>query len=437
MFFLLAGFYGTGRGEETPLSPGDYIDLLLNGTVEQKISAAQALAELQDRSALSALDQALSDPEPKVRYYVIQALGSFRDPAVEASLAKALLDTETENRLEALRQIYKFYLGSEPPKGFKRLLRTVLPRQVHKNTYPWKQVASEVVQSFETWLMNESNPWKERALEACLHLKMYTLTPRIAQLLSHEKISKNVVLLAFRVLGELQDCSTLRVLTSWIQHEDIDIVNHTAWALAQCAYEVPNFASIIYDVYMESQKESRKKVLYRALALSAPEKAHPLFLHGLMSKDKRVRRLSAEALGRLRKAEDVYTLAVHFLQEKDDEARLGMAYGLFLLGRLEYAVVFLQALKEGGDREDQVVAYMLESPAQIFPELFRFFDQIHDDLKKKILSIAGQTGEEELLSYLQGFMKSENEELAITAFDAFRQIQQAIKLRKSRQTGDE
>jgi HEAT repeat protein len=89
----------------------DWIELLHDGNVVARCTAARALGEMgeQARAALSCLMAALADREPVVRDAIVEALGSIAPEASDVILAlrQALADTNSFVRRTAAKVLKK------------------------------------------------------------------------------------------------------------------------------------------------------------------------------------------------------------------------------------------------------------------------------------------------------------------------------------------
>ena len=422
-----------GQEKTQPIATAEWVQMLHQGSVEERIRAAQALGELRAIDAVADLGQALGDQEPKVRFHVIRALSQLRDPRAEPFLGRALNDPETTNRMEALRAVYGYYLGEPISSGLHQVRNLMLFRQMRLEKTPWKQVDPQVTAALQSWLGTEDESWRIRAIQAIEHLWIYDLTDDLIPLLN-SKPSRNLIFAVFRTLGNLQACRELAGLTPWIHHEDTSIMEHATWAIAQCGSRLPEISETLYRAYQQEPDVARQRIYFRALSQVGARQAIPLFVQGLKSKDELIRRWSAAGLGRAQAQSHIYDVALAFLQEKDEKTRLGMSYALFLLGRKEHAVRLIDAVHQGGEMRELAASYLLESQVRTFPEVFRIMADRDEETQVEILKIAAHGDNAALLPYLENLMNSRDETLAVAAFEALKQVRQALKLRAAYMT---
>ncbi len=417
--------------KDRPVLIHEWVRLLDSNSPEDRIRAAQKLGELRAIDAVDDLGRHRADPEPKVRYHVIRALLDIRDPSIEPYLGKALNDRDPTNRTEALRSVYAYYLGTTVSSGLHKVKNLMLFRHFRPQNPPWKKVHSEVVRNLRSWLLSTDESMQIRAIQAVEYLWIYDLTDDIVQLLK-QPTSEAIIYAAFRTLGTLKACPQLEQLIDWIRHENDQIMEHAVWGVAQCGSVSRRIQQQLYQAYTAESRASRQHVYYRGLAQAGVPEAKPLFLQGLTSDDKNIRRWAAEGLGRIHARDRIYDLAVAFLRENDRSARLAMAFALFLLGRKEHIINFLKAFDDGNDLRNQAASYTIEYPDAIVPELFRFFPQLDHKLQERILTIVGRTDSPAVLPHLEKLMNEKDETIAVRAFEALKQVRQAIALRPQR-----
>lgn len=417
------------KEESQAVSTADWVRLLRQGSVEERIQAAQAIGEMKAIEAIDDLGQALQDHEPKVRYHVIRALANLRDPKIEPYIGEALTDPESTNRMEAYRILFAYYLGEPVSAGLHQVKNLMLFRPMHLAKTPWKKVDLKVVASLRNWLRGNDETWKLRAVEAIEHLWIYDLVGDLPPLLQEEDTSKTLTLAIFRTLGSLMACRELRGLLSWIQHPDKKVMDHSVWAFAQCGEREPTIRDAVFQAYGKETDVERQRVLYRSMAQIGEPRAIKLFLQGLGSPDALIRRWSAEGLGRAHDANHTYEIALAFLQETNPLTRLGLSYALFLLGRKEHAVLFIQAIRKGGELRELASSLLLETPQLLFPEIFRLMGSTDEATQLEILKIASLSDSKELIPYLEQMLNEKNEKIAVQAFEALKQVREAVTLR--------
>ncbi|MCS7312135.1 MAG: HEAT repeat domain-containing protein [Acidobacteria bacterium] len=421
---------GPVTAQNPPLTATDWQQVLQSGSVEEKIQAAQTLADLQAIEAVPALGAALDDREPKVRFHVIRALGSIQDPAVEPFLGKALLDTDRDNRVEAYRYILAYYLGMPVPTVLQQVF-PVLFRPPRAERVPWKRVHPAIVEGFRRWVQSKDSRWTLMAVQAVGRLWLFELTPDLAQLLS-EPQPKDVVLGTFWSLGQIRACSALGRLLSWGQASDSDVLERAVWALAQCHREIPALGDVLWKAYSDEKKPERRSIYFRGLAYIGYAPAAPVFLQGLTSPSAEVRRYAAEGLGRLGKPENAEAVGRAFLQEEDPAIRLAMDFALFRMGRLDHDVGFVRTLQQGdATRMAQLASYVTEYAFDILPALFRYMDRLDAGTQRRLVRLAAYAEDLAVLPLLEKYLDHPDGSLAAAAFEAIKEIRQVARFRSA------
>ncbi len=418
--------------QQARITPDDWVALLQHGTPEEKIRAARMLADLQAIETIPALGAALDDPEPKVRFYVIRALGSLRDPGVEPYWGKALRDPVGENRREAYKFMMAYYLGVPVPPTWKQILPGFY-REPRQERLPWKTVHASVVEALRQWLRADDDTWIALAVNAAGRLWIHALVPDLVHLLQTAQ-AKRVVMNVFRTLGRLHACTALQSLQHWLNSPDIEILERVVWAVAQCAGTWPAVGDRLFAEYNRTRDARRRFVFFQGLAYTGYAPAASLFVRGLTSDDARTRMVAAEGLGRIGDPQYQEDLGRAFLQETDPGARLAMDFALFLLGRREHAVDFIRVLQEeNDDRYWQLAGYVAEAGERIIPEMFRYFDRLERKVQLRVLQLASHTDATDVIPLLERYLNSPDEEIVVAAFESIKIIRQAHRLRQAGQ----
>ncbi|GBC85661.1 hypothetical protein HRbin11_02111 [bacterium HR11] len=426
----LASIAAGAAAQNPPLTAADWQRVLQNGSVEEKIRAAQTLADLQSVEAIPALGAALDDREPKVRFHVIRALGTIQDPAVEPFLGKALLDVDRDNRVEAYRYVLAYYLGTPVPTVLQQVL-PLLFRPPRAERVPWKRVHPAVVDAFRQWVRSKDARWTSMAVQAVGRLWVFELAPDLVQLLS-EPQPKDVVLGAFWSLGQIRACSALSRLLSWWQAPDTDVLERAVWALAQCHREIPTLGETLWKAYQAERKPERQQIYFRGLAYIGYGPAASVFLQGLMSPSAEIRRYAAEGLGRLGKSENAEAVGRAYLQEEDPAVRLAMDFALFRMGRPDHDVGFVRTLQQDDEaRTAQLASYVTEYATDILPALFRYMDRLDAGTRRRLVRLAAYAEDPAVLPLLEKYLDSPDESLAAAAFEAIKAVRQVARLRAS------
>jgi HEAT repeat protein len=425
---LLGLALGPAWAQNPPLTVADWQRVLQSGSVEEKIRAAQTLANLQTVEAVPALGAALDDREPKVRFHVIRALGTIQDPAIEPFLGKALLDSDRDNRLEAYRYVLAYYLGAPVPTAFQQVF-PVFFRPPRAERVPWKRVHPAVVDAFRQWVRSGDARWTSMAVQAVGRLWLLELAPDLVRLLS-EPQPKDVVLGVFWSLGQIRACSALDRLIAWWQTPDTTVLERVVWALAQCHREIPTLGETLWKAYQAEKKPERQQIYFRGLAYIGYGPAVSVFRQGLLSPSAEVRRYAAEGLGRLGKPENAEAVGRAYLQEEDPAVRLAMDFALFRMGRPDHDVGFIRTLQQGDEaRIAQLASYVTEYAADILPALLQYMDRLDAGVRRRVLRLAAYAEDPAVLPLLEKYLDSPDEGVATAAFEAIKEIRQVARMR--------
>jgi len=140
----------------------------------------------------------------------------------------------------------------------------------------------------------------------------------------------------------------------------------------------------------------------------------------LGSADPHVRQRSAEALAQLAAVDQKKLVEGYYLQEKNKEARLAMAWALYRMGKNEALFRIVQELDSG--REEQAIGYLsqLDTPELVYPFLKK--QNNRPRINAGLLKALGQMGNVETLEVIKPYLESLQPHVAEAAETATDQI---------------
>ena len=251
-------------------------------------------ADTLNEKALSALIEALNDPEPSVREQAISVLGAFRyEPAAE-SFIQSLSDTEPFIREQAAWAL-----------GMLRAERAIEPLRAALGD----EDAS--VREQAAWALGMIRD--ERGIEPLL----------VAARDTEPKVREQAVW----SLGMIQDERAAEALAAALKDEDPDVREQAAWALGmiRSSQAVDGLTAALKD----RDADVREQVAW-ALGMIRDERAAPTLAGTLRDEDPDVREQAAWALGMLRSESAVEPL-IESLHDEDSDVREQAAWALGMI----------------------------------------------------------------------------------------------------------
>ncbi len=251
-------------------------------------------AHTLNEKALSALIDALNDPEPSVREQAISVLGELRyEPAAE-SFIQSLSDAEP-----AIRERAAWALGMLRTDQAIEPLRTALGD------------GDDSVREQAAWALGMIRD--ERGVEALLEAARDT--------------APNVREQAVWSLGMIQDERATEALVAALRDEDPDVREQAAWALGmtRSSRAVDGLTATLKD----PDPDVREQAAW-ALGMIRDERAAPALASTLRDEDPDVREQAAWALGMLR-SESAVDALIESLHDEDADVREQAAWALGMI----------------------------------------------------------------------------------------------------------
>lgn len=190
--------------------------LLEFGTTERKISAAQALAVLRDRSAVKSLSGALADPEAAVRRNAALALSTCGDRKAVKALAGALGDRDAA-AAQAINLALENLTGRQSEfDAFSRAARTG-EWKVYLEENDWNAIEADLI----VRLSDSREKARISVIEAMGHIGADKSRAALrAFVKDNPDAPLRTIMAAMRSLGYLRDVEAVELL-SRIVHENI------------------------------------------------------------------------------------------------------------------------------------------------------------------------------------------------------------------------
>lgn len=148
------------------------------------------------------------------------------------------------------------------------------------------------------------------------------------------------------------------------------------------------------------------------------------FAKQLNSPDALLRQRSAEALARLVATDQRKLVEGYYLQEKNKEVRLALAWALYRMGKSDLLYQIVDELDSG--RQEQAIGYLseLEGPEVLYPFLKR--NNNAPRINAGLLKALARTGNAETLELIKPFRESHQVYVAEAAETAHDEIEKRL-----------
>ncbi len=411
IILMIANFFLAGeRATE------NYIKNLKTGNSKQKQIAAQELGKLRDEASISALEEALNDPDAKVRKAVIEALIEIPGKKSILVLCKATEDGKTSNRKLAIGGIVKKYLP-ESRSGFKEIFSTILDLFSSKQEYqmiePWVIVEKEVSEALIKNLYKDKNT-SLAAVKAIHSLRIKAAVPDLIKIM---KGDEELIIEILKTFADFEANVVGKDVLPFLISKNDKIVSYAAYCLGKIKYSpaIPN----LIQLYNYSSDIKYQKYALLGLSLLAAREAQDILLKSLKSDDNDFKILAAEGLGRIANPSYTEDLARSFLLEKDEKVKLALDFALFKLGRKEHIINLIKAINS---YPEIIKVYIIELGKDGFIELSRYLPNLENQEKVKFIKILGSSYNPDAIKYVEPYLNDQDIEVATTAFEAIKKL---------------
>jgi HEAT repeat protein len=176
-------------------------------------------------------------------------------------------------------------------------------------------------------------------------------------------------------------------------------------------------------VKTSDDKKIRREALV-ALAKLPNNGQEDLFRLYLRDREDDIRAAAAEGIGRIGNASDLKLVSEAFAREKDESARLSMAFAQVYLGDLNYTSYLLDGLNSSIHRgEARPFLIELARKPEVLAKLYEPLTTGTIDQKRELATVVAWSGTRESLPYLEKLSQDPNTQVAQAAIQAMKNLQ--------------
>ena len=396
---LLMAFVGVGASESISFQKSfqDELANLRSSNAGTRAKAAKALGRSARPEAITPLNEAMRDPEVKVRREVAKSLRVYRNPATLDGLLMGLRDEDRNVRSESLSGVVEVYVDPDDRRPIERFLGAFKEKAPRPPSEPVIPVEERVVLGLEATLRDEESSIRRKAVWALGALSVEGAVDSLGIALADP--SKDVRLAALRALTHIgTDEAGSQLLTVLMMESSRRMQGEVIDALGQVGYKpaAPPLLSI-YDA--EQGREMGDRALTALARIGAPE-ARGVFLQNMTSSDPLRRRWAVEGMGRLRDENLAGSLTKDFLREPEPSVQSAYCFALALVGRPEFIDRIALSLADQFLRE-QSVAYLVELGSPFLTELVPYLSDPVIDVRRGMALALEKVGDPDAIPYLR------------------------------------
>lgn len=378
------------------------------------------------------LEAYLQDPDINVRIEAVKAIDDIGGPRSVDPLIKALADVDPEVQIRATDGLVNFYLPGYLKTGLtasiKRVGTSIKGHFTDTNDQvidPFVQVRPEVIQGLGK--VAHSGSSTDARANACRAIGILRGKADIPDLIEAIRSNDDPVMYeALVALQKIRDPSAgpkiaflLRDLKPKIQSTALETIG-----LLQDRSSIPQVRSALER---SSDAKVRRSAL-TALAMMPDPQTHGLFLSYLNDKDDNMRAAAAEGLARTKDPQDLAAVSKAFDDETKPKAKLGYAFAMVSLGRLESTanspLYYLVSQLDSRNYHDVAQPYLTELARDeaVRKAIYPYLQQGNatKDQKIGLARVLAASGDRDSAPYLETLSHDSDSEVAQEGLRALR-----------------
>jgi len=395
---------------------------------------ARAARELgrQGFEAIPRLQALLSDHAVEVRVEAVKAIIEIGGPRSIEPLIQAAGDNDAEVQIRATDGLVNFYLPGYVRTGLSATLRRVGTALTSRFTdtndqviEPYVQVRPEVIAALGKIARGGAS--MEARANAARAIGILRGRQAIPDLLEAIRSKDDRViyecLIALQKIREPKVAPDIAFLLRDLD-ERVQIAAIETTGLLRNREALPQ----LREALETARTEKIRRAALTALAMIPDEQNRPIYARYLADRDEWLRAAAAEGFARLRNAADLPALEKAFNDERRMPARLGAAFGLVMLGKIElsefsplqYLINTLNSASWRGVARAYLIELAREAPVR--RALEKALPAGTRSEKIELAQILAQSGDQETLPHLERLTKDPDEQVSREAFSAYRSL---------------
>ena len=393
---------------------------------KERQTAVEQMAVLGNREAIPKLAEALKkEAKSDVRASIVAALGRIRDRETIPILAGTLrTDLDKDVRSQAIDSLLRLYIPVEdsgPLRTIFSRVRSVFFEANPPVVGPEVQVDMATKDVLAAAMQKDfSDEVRAQAARALGTLKAKDQVPLLVATLEdpQNREHRNVRLEVIRTLAMIRDPAAGAALERALRDPNKQIVEEAILAIGLVAY-TPARATLEQLFRTESDRKIKSRSL-EALSLMRDAGTTRLFESLLNDSNDTYRELAAEGLARL--DYDASGWKDRFAQEKKENVRNALAFGLASSGQVDYINNLASALDSRQDY--QVEVYLLELgkfDGQLH-ELYRYLRSPNPKVRAGMARVIGNIGDPQSSDQIRPLTEDSDVEVVREAVAALRKL---------------
>jgi HEAT repeat protein len=393
---------------------------------KERQAAVEQMAVLGNRDAIPKLAEVLKkEPRSDVRATIVAAFGRIRDREAIPALADTLkTDLDKDVRSQAIDSLLRLYIPLEDSGQLRTIFNRVKSAFMVPNppvVGPEVQVDTMTTEALSTAMQKDFNDAvRAEAANALGSLKAKDQVSSMTAALEapQNREHTNVRLAIIRALGLIRDASAGPALERTLRDPDKEIVEEAVLAVGLVGHTPAR--GVLEQIFRTERNGAVKNRSLEALALLRDAGSVPLFESLLSSSDDYHRELAAEGLARLKYDAKGWTTRIS--QEKKQNVRNALAFGLASSGDLDYVNDLANGLDSRQDYQVEVYLYELGKYEGKMSELYRYLKSTNPKVRAGMARVLGNIGDPAAADQLRPLTDDANVEVVREAVAALRKL---------------
>lgn len=400
------------------------------GSPEVKVrrESAERLGELGDRRAIPALGGLAKDSDEETRFRGVEALAKMASPDTVPFLSAALRDPSGRVKQTAIEGLVAAYVGPQESGGLRGFFSRAVERFRQSDedlmVAPGTAVDPRAVEALANALTDPDARAAKSAARALGVLRGRAALPAMSKALAAAPREVQTELL--RAFQKIRNPQPAPQVAGLLSSSDRDIRTQASYTLGLLGAREQSPA--LRKLFEADRDRAVRRTAFEALSLMpAPEQA-AWFAGFLQDKDDRLREFSADALGRLPRAEpkaDIdRTLRSRHAEERSARVRLALAFALVARGQGEFLSGVMDSLDSSLYRE-YGRAYLIElgRDATRLPSYYPHLRSEKANVRRYLCEVFGALANPAALPQVKPLMNDSDGEVAMAAARAVQIMQ--------------
>jgi HEAT repeat protein len=393
---------------------------------KEREAAVEQMAVLGNRDAIPVLAGALKkEPRTDLRVQIVAALGRIGDKAAVPVLAETLrTDLARDVRLQSIGSLLRLYIPMDdagPLRSIFNRVKSVFFVPNRPVVSPEVQVDAAAKEALTQALQKDFNDdVRIEAARALGSLKAKDQVAALAQTLDdplsreHEPVRMEIVM----TLGTIRNPSAGPALEKALRDPNKRLVGEAILSLGLVGYAQAR--GTIENMFRTDSDRRIKNRSIEALSLMHDPGSTPLFESLLGHADNYYREMAAEGLARL--DYDASGFKERYAQERNQNVRNALAFGLASSGQDEYINDLANALDSRQDYQVEIYLYELGKFDRKLNELHRYLRSSNPVVRARMARVLGNIGDPASTEPLRALTNDSDVEVVREAVAALRKM---------------